>query len=119
MVTKTVSQNELCDIGYDYMAFALANYHNSTVYITGGSHKDDRGSYHDISKTLAFELRSCSFREGPCLIQARYGHSSLVHGTNLYIFGGYDSHQNLYSMEVLSLLNSLLSESKWELTELK
>ena len=78
--------------------FALANYEDSVIFLSGGSavglkvHRD----------VYALDLTTLSWRTMPRMMQGRYNHSSMTLGEQLYVFCG-DCRN---SIEVLSPIPS-------------
>ena len=64
--------------------FALANYRDEAIYITGGSYS----LLDNVSSVMRFNLRSNQWEKAPSMNQARKCHSSCVLKKKVYVFGG-------------------------------
>ena len=61
--------------------FAVANYKDLLVYLTGSS--GEVGKFCQI-----YDIIENSWKDGPALCHARYNHASMCLGYNVYVFGG-------------------------------
>ncbi|XP_076818564.1 ectoderm-neural cortex protein 1-like isoform X2 [Clavelina lepadiformis] len=74
-----------------YLMFEVTQYgiavFDNMIYITGG--KIERLGSDPITKTLTFDPLFHVWKEGPPLLEPRFGHSMVAVGHSIYVIGGY------------------------------
>ena len=68
--------------------FAIANYNNQLVYITGGSLDDHRGIADAVSATAIYSIAANAWKDCKPLNRARYNHGSCALDSRIYVFAG-------------------------------
>ena len=70
-------------VAIDY--FAVANYKNSVIYVTGGF---VYGTYDVLNDVMTYNLQKKIWQTGPSLNEARVMHGSCTLGRKIYVFCG-------------------------------
>ena len=78
--------------------FALANYKNEHVYVTGGAAKDNTAKWMPQNSTAIYNVKKDIWADGPSFNVARNAHSSCIVGSKVYIFGGEDVDGSIINM---------------------
>ena len=79
--------------------FALSNYKNEKVLISGG----EVDNVYPINGTSIFDLNNLEWSIGPDMISARTDHNSCVFGNSVFVFCGRNSIEALDTVEMLKM----------------
>ena len=94
-ITNVRDKNKLRKVplksaGIGRLYFALANYRNASVFVTGGAAKDNTSKWIPQNSTAIYDIKKDIWTDGPPFNVARNAHSSCLIGSKVFIFGGED-----------------------------